>query len=84
MQFDNYRIITDENNYIVQELKTRKKTGDEYWSPLAYYGINQPELAYQNVLMRKIHASHKDELRFVIKAIGDAKAEIMKAVKDAG
>lgn len=81
MQFDNYRITTDENNYIVQQLKTRKKTGDEYWDTLAYYGINQPELAYQNVLMRKIHSAHKDELRFVIKAICEAKAEIMKCCK---
>ena len=80
MIFDKYQIITDENNYIVQELKTRKKDGVEFWQSVAYYPINCPELAYQNVLMRKIHASHKDELRFVIKVICEAKSEIMKAI----
>lgn len=81
LTFDNYRLDQDENNYIVQQ-RMKRKNGDTYYKNIAYYGIGQLDLALQNVLMRKIHAADKDELRHVLKVLCEAKLEIMEAVKN--
>lgn len=79
LNFGEYRIDQDEHNYLVQQEKQRKN-GDKYWYTLAWYPIGQLDLALQNVLMRKIHAADKDELRHVIKVLAETKKEIMDAV----
>lgn len=81
LTFGQFRIDQDENNYIIQQEKQRKN-GDMYWYTLAYYGVGHLDLALQNVLMRKIQASEKDELRHVLKVLAETKKEIMDAVEE--
>lgn len=84
--FGNYAIDQDANNYIVQQRAKHgaksKTPGVEYWKDLASYPVRNLDLALQNVFHRKIADADKQEIAHCIKAINDAKKEILEAVKN--
>jgi hypothetical protein len=76
---ENFRVTGIPNNYVLEERKTNKKTGEEYWDGGKYYG--NLEQLFTALLNRQLLDSETEGVKALIDEIRVSVAVILEQIR---